>query len=124
MEIKSSHDEVIVAEFRPSSIAVHLPYLFGHRNKLVLTNKRVILYGALHLFDKEILYGDISDVLVNNETGALDITKKGTRPAKRDPLDGVELFKAYLSCTWLNDPDEVASIVKSSVAQICTSEKY
>lgn len=117
MKMKLSSDEVVVAEFKPSSFITHVPYIFGFRNKLILTNKRILLFGMLPVFDKEIAYRDMSDVLVCDETGAMEVTKRGARPVKTYPLDGTKLFEAYLSCTWFDDPDRVTQTIMSLVGK-------
>ena len=106
---KTLENEKVIAEFKPASALHHIPYLFGFRNRLIISDKRVILVGVLPIFDKEIFYKDISDVFVSD--GVLEITKKRVRPTGEDPV--YDSFKAFISIAWLYEPDKVLSTINS-----------
>lgn len=129
-EIKLNDGEQIIKTFLPNS-KIRFEYYFK-RSALILTNERMILKGVFKIFDKEIKYEDISDVLVGKypDNFDLQIIKKGLAPnSVQDglseivrellvaPGQGLIEYKPYIRCGWLSEVDkrDVVSFIKEKI---------
>lgn len=125
-EIKLKDGEQIIKIFLPKS-KIHFEHYFS-RPVLIFSNERIILKGIFKIFDREIKYEDISDVLIgkNPDRPDLEILKSGTSPVVggvilivRALIIGPEplMYKPYIRCSWLSEEDkqDALSFIKEKI---------